>query len=197
MPLGERPRQTACRSRAGAARCYTGGVRVPESTLDGVDSRRHKAGGTWARRGFVVLLSGFVAAGLLGVLGVQTDVERAEEDGYELSLRYATTARSGLDVPWEVTVTRVGGFDKTIELAVTGAYFDIYESQAFIPEPSESARDADTLYLTFDAPDGDTFVLVYDAYIQPDRQVGEAGTISVVEDGARLASVDFRTRLLP
>jgi hypothetical protein len=162
-----------------------------------VDSRQPGSSATWARRGFVVVLSGFVGAGLLGVLGVRTDVGHAQEDGYELSLRYATTARAGLDVPWKVTVTRVGGFDNTIELAVTGAYFDIFESQAFIPEPSESTRDGDTLYLTFDAPDGDTFVVVYDAYIQPDRQVGEAGTISVVEDGKRLASVDFRTRLLP
>lgn len=145
----------------------------------------------------MVLLSGFVGAGLLGVLGVQTDVGHAEEDGYELSLRYATTARSGIDVPWEVTVTRVGGFDKEIELAVTGTYFDIFESQAFIPEPSEATRDGDTVYLTFDAPEGDTFVVAYDAYIQPDRQVGEAGTISVVEDGKRLAAVEFRTRLLP
>ena len=169
---------------------------MPESTLDEVESHQQDTG-VWVRRGILALLTAVVAAGLLGFLGVRTEVRQAEENGYQLSLRYASTARGGFDVPWEVTVTKDGGFDKTIELAVTGAYFDIYESQAFLPEPSESTRDGDTLYLTFEAPPGDTFVVAYDAYIQPDRQVGEAGTISVVEDGQRLASIDFRTRLLP
>lgn len=170
---------------------------MPDSTLEEVESRDQDAVGVWARRAILVVLAAIVGAGLLGLLGVQTELDQAEEDGYRLSLRYASTARAGFDVPWEVTVTREGGFDKTIELAVTGAYFTIYESQAFLPEPTESTRDADTLYLTFEAPPGDTFVVAYDAYIQPDRQVGEAGTISVVEDGQRLASVEFQTRLLP
>jgi hypothetical protein len=80
---------------------------------------------------------------------------------------------------------------------VTGDYFDIYETQGFTPEPSEATRDGDTLYLTFAAPPGDTFVLDYDAYIQPASQIGQDGTISVVEGSERLASVDFHTRLLP
>ena len=178
-------------------RCYTGTVRVPDSTLEPVDSRHQDSGGVWARRALVTLLAGIVGAGLFGLLGVQTDTMAAEEDGYELSLRYATTARAGFDVPWEVTVTSAGGFDQTLELAVTGDYFDIFETQGFAPEPSESTRDGDTLYLTFDAPLGDTFVLAYDAYIQPSSQIGKDGTISVVVDEERVASVDFQTRLLP
>jgi hypothetical protein len=178
-------------------RCYTGTVRVPESTLEPVDSRRHDVAGIWARRVFISLLAGVVVAGLFGFLGVRTDTAATEEAGYELSLHHATTARAGFDVPWEVTVTSAGGFDQTLELAVTGDYFDIYETQGFAPEPSESTRDGDTLYLTFEAPPGDTFVLAYDAYIQPSSQIGKDGTISVVVDDERVASVDFRTRLLP
>ena len=130
---------------------------------------------------------------------VRRDVEvvtGAQQD-YEVSLRHASLARAGFDVPWRVTVRRPGGFGQDLELAVTGDYFDIYETQGFAPEPSESTRDGDTLYLTFDAPEGDTFVLSYDAYIQPSSQIGRDGALSVVVDGARVATVEFRTRLLP
>ena len=170
---------------------------MPASTLDPVDARRRDEGGVWARRVFVVFLAALVGAGALGFLGDRTGVSTAETGDYELSLRHATTARAGLDVPWEVTVRRDGGFDQTLELAVTGDYFDIYETQGFTPEPSESTRDGETLYLTFEPPPGDTFVLAYDAYIQPASQIGRGGTLSVVEQGVEVVSVDFHTRLLP
>jgi hypothetical protein len=172
-------------------------VQVPASTLDPVDARRQDEGGVWARRAFVAFLAVLVGAGVLGLLGDRTDITTAEAGDYELSLRYATTARAGLDVPWEVTVTRDGGFEQTLELAVTGDYFDIDETQGFTPEPSEATRDGETLYLTFETPPGDTFVLAYDAYIQPASQIGRGGTLSVVEQDVELASVDFHTRLLP
>ena len=54
-----------------------------------------------------------------------------------------------------------------------------------------------TLYLTFDTPPADTFVLAYDAYIQPASQVGRSGTVAVVEDGRQVGSLDFQTTLLP
>jgi hypothetical protein len=40
-------------------------------------------------------------------------------------------------------------------------------------------------------------VVAYDAYIQPASQVGRDGTLSVVDDGHRVATVDFDTTLLP
>ena len=59
-------------------------------------------------------------------------------------------------------------------------------------------RDATTLYLTFDAPDGDVFTVDYDAYIQPSSQVGRDATVSVVDSELRpLVSVAIDTRLLP
>ena len=58
-------------------------------------------------------------------------------DGWTLSLEHAAVARAGLDVPFTATVTHDGGFEKTITLAVTGDYFDIYETQGFNPEPQQ------------------------------------------------------------
>jgi hypothetical protein len=140
----------------------------------------------------------FVAVGLSGFLGVHSTTATASESGYTVSLTYASVARPGLDVPWQVTVTSTNGFSDTLTLAVTGAYFDIYETQGFTPDPSKATRNGDTLYLTFDAPGGDTFVVNYDAYIQPASQRGSSGRVGVLTpDGRTVATVDFHTRLMP
>ncbi len=166
-------------------------------TIDGLETRAQGTVAIWSRRGFLALLVAFVLAGLAGLLGVRTATTSAREAGWSLSLRHASVARAGLDVPWEVTVTHEGGFGKEVTLAVTGDYFDIFETQGFTPDPSEATRDGDTLYLTFTAPPGDTFVVAYDAYIQPASQVGRDGTVSVLDHGESVASVDFDTTLLP
>ncbi len=172
-------------------------MEVPDSTLTGVEEREG-AGAVWGRRILLTALAAFVLVGLTGFLGVHTTTASAQEDGFRVSLKYASVARSGLDVPWTVTVTADGGFDDTVTLAVTGDYFDIFETQGFFPEPSSSVRNGTTLYLTFDSPGGDTFVVAYDAYVQPASQQGRDGTVGVVtSDGDTVAVVEFRTRVLP
>lgn len=171
---------------------------MPESTLTGFETRSQERVAAWGRRAVLTLLLAIVVAGASGLLGVWTSTGSAVGDGYALSVKYASIARAGLDVPWQVTVTREGGFDKTITLAVTGDYFDIYETQGFTPEPSAMVRDAETLFLTFDAPEGDTFTVDYDAYIQPSSQRGASATVALVDaDLEPIASVDIDTLLLP
>jgi hypothetical protein len=171
---------------------------VPESTLEGLESQRQDVVGARWRRAFLVVLALVVAAGLAGLLGVRDATVQADDDGWSLRLHYAAIARSGLDVPFTVTVRHEGGLGKQVTLALTGDYLDIYETQGFHPEPSATSRDADTLYLTFDTPpEGDTLTVSYDAYIQPASQVGRAATLGVLDDGRRVAVVDFHTRLLP
>ncbi len=80
---------------------------------------------------------------------------------------------------------------------MTGDYFDIYESQGLLPNPSDSTRDGDRFYLTFAAPPGRTFVVTYDAYIQPSAQLGRAGAVAVLDRGGVVARIPFRTVLLP
>ena len=68
-----------------------------------------------------------------------------------------------------------------------GDYLDIYETQAFHPEPSASMRDATTLFLEFDPPpSGEVFVVAYDAYIQPGSQLGKDGGVAVVDQGVQI-----------
>jgi hypothetical protein len=138
-----------------------------------------------------------VAADLLSLLGVRTSTTSAQRDGYSLTLHYPSVARAGLDTPWQVTVTHRGGFGKQVTLAVSGSYFNIFETQGFHPEPADETRDAQTLYLTFTAPPGDTFVVDFDAYIQPSSQQGRSATLAVVDGGTPVVSLDYHTRLWP
>jgi hypothetical protein len=151
----------------------------------------------WLRRAMLSAMALVVAADLLSLLGVRTSSVSANENGYDLSLHYPSVARAGLDTPWQVTVTHPGGFGKQLTLAVTGDYFNIFETQGFHPEPADETRDAHTLYLTFTAPPGDTFVVDFDAYIQPASQQGRSATLAVMNGGTPAVSVDFDTRLMP
>lgn len=173
-------------------------MRLPESTIDDEQSASQTRTSVMVRRAVLVLFLLFVVAGAVGLLGVHSTTASTSENGWTLELEYAEVARGGLDVPWEVTVEREGGFDGPITLALTGDYLDIYETQAFHPEPSASMRDATTLFLEFDPPpSGEVFVVAYDAYIQPGSQLGKDAGVAVVDQGVQTARVEFTTRLLP
>jgi hypothetical protein len=145
----------------------------------------------------LVAMALVVAVALTSFLGVHTSTATTHRDGYTMTLRYPGVARAGLDVEWQVTLTHPGGFGKEVTLGVTGDYFDIFETQGFHPEPSDETRDGHTLYLTFEAPPGNTFVVYYDAYIQPASQEGKSARVAVIDHGAPAAWIDYRTRLLP
>jgi hypothetical protein len=151
----------------------------------------------WGRRGFLLLLTLVVVADLFGLLGVHTAARTASGGGYQLTLYYPAVGRAGLDVRWHAEVRRPGGFGKQLELAVTADYYDIFESQGLWPQPSSMTRDGRLVYLTFDPPKGDTFMLDFDTYVQPASQVGRTARIAVYENGDERVGLDFTTRLLP
>jgi hypothetical protein len=140
-----------------------------------------------------------VLAALGSLLGVHTSTASTRENGWTLSLRYPHMARAGLDVQWQATVTHPGGLGKEVTLAITGDYFNIFETQGFHPQPADETRDASTLYLTFTAPPGNTFVVDFDTYVQPASQAGRAATLSVVDNATftPVTSVHFSTHLAP
>ncbi len=149
------------------------------------------------RRLFLGLVLLLVVLGLTGWLGVRTSERTSSAGGYRLSVRYPSHARGGLDVVWQVRVSRPGGLGRQVVLALTGDYLDIFETQGFHPEPRSETRDADRLVLTFDSQGGDTFVVDYDAYIQPASQVGRDATVALLVQGRRVASVSYTTHLVP
>jgi hypothetical protein len=153
----------------------------------------------WFRRGFLTLLLVVVVAAFAGLLGVRSrTVHASARDGsVTLDVHYAQVARAGLDVPFEVTVRRAGGFDDDIVLTISKSYLDLFDLNSQDPEPSDSTASAATAIWTFTPPPGDTFVLSLDMQVQGGRHWGRAGAVSVVEDGRPVARAAFKTWLAP
>lgn len=157
----------------------------------------------WHRRVGVGALTLIVIAAATGMLGVHSRHVSATADGYTLTVTYAGVARPGLDVPLRIELMAAepfadGPLNDEIVLAITGSYFDIFETQGFHPEPSATTGDGTTLSLTFDPPPaGSTFAVDYDAYIQPASQRGASAVISLLIDDQPVVSTSFSTFLFP
>jgi hypothetical protein len=173
-----------------------------DSTLTDIPAPGRSMVSRVASRSFIVLLLLVCIAGAVGILGGHTSTAVSTRNGYHLKLSYPGTARPGLDAFWELQVTHPGGFRGQITIAVTGAYFDLFETQGFYPTPSATTRDDEFVYMTFTAPPkGDTFKVMYDAYIQPyiepNHLLGQTATVSLMNHGHIADSIHFTTWLLP
>lgn len=72
----------------------------------------------------------------------------------------------------------------------------MFEQQGFHPDASASTSQGSDVLLTFDTPKtGDTFVVDFDAYVQPADQSGKVGRVAVVRGADRIVEVSFRTIL--
>ncbi|HEX5510906.1 MAG TPA: hypothetical protein VFX41_04275 [Actinomycetales bacterium] len=168
---------------------------VTDSTVADV---RQRALSPWRRRVPAILLGLFVVAGAVGLLGVRSTTATSEENGYRLTLDYASVTRTGQDSMWRLRVDADEPLSDDIVVRVTADYFDIWEHQGWYPEPSDVQRDGRFLYLTFaPPPSGNTFVVDLDAYIQPASQIGRSAQVALMVDGRPTAPIDFTTRVLP
>lgn len=144
------------------------------------------------------MLALVVLAGLFGFLGDRVGVvERAGPEGHQLRLEYAETSRPGLDVPFEIRLTKPEGLDPEVTLAITGDYLDLYETQGWYPEPTEQTRDGEWVYLTFATEGQPVMVIDFDAYLQPNAVRPRSGQLAVVVDGLPVDPLSFRTFLFP
>lgn len=150
------------------------------------------------RRGVLAVLVLVVLAGAAGLLGVRTATATTDAEGWSMRLEYPQVARAGLDTTWRVSVRHPGGFGgEPIVLAVSARYFDIFETQAFHPEPSATTSDGRMIFLSFDPPAGDRFAVDYDAYIQPASQLGRRAQLWLMDGPQPRLRLSYRTWLLP
>jgi hypothetical protein len=170
---------------------------VNDSTLADVQRpqlrRRARAG----RRAVLSLVAVLVLAGATTLLGVRTSTASTSDGEWSMQVRYPQIARAGLDVVWQVRIEHPGGFREPIQLAVNASYFDIFETQGFHPEPSKTTRDGSLLYLEFDPPPGDVFLVDYDAYIQGSSQLGRRGEVHLMDKDQKRLTITYRTWLAP
>jgi hypothetical protein len=172
-------------------------MRSSTSTLRDVVTADEGAGPVWGRRVGVFALLVLVILGGSGLLGVRSRTVDASEGGYTLHVTYPQTARAGLDVPWRAHVHHAGGFPGDLTLAISTDYFRMFETQGFYPDADSSSNDGTFVYLTFSKPDGEDFVLDFDAYIQPAAQLGKPATVRVIIGGSVVVQTHLKTWLLP
>jgi hypothetical protein len=183
----------------------TGGpmtVASDDSTVTGVAAHEGSRLSHWASRGFVLALFLICTAGGVGLLGGHTSRAVGAGGGYDLFLTYPGTARPGLDTLWELKVVHQGGFKGQITVAVTASYFDLFETQGFYPTPSETTRDDSYVYMKFTPPPhGDTFIVMFDAYLQPyvapTNLLANDAVVALISHGKRVASIDYTTFVFP
>ena len=151
------------------------------------------------RRVFVVLLGVFLLLGALGFYGVRKTSASAAGGGYEVSVDYASVSRPGVATPWSFEVRRPGGFPDGVTVAVTSAYFDVFDENGLGPAPAEETTDGDLTVWRFAPTPSDTLSVSFDARIEPGVQLTTAkGELSVLgPDGQPAVTVAFRTFVMP
>jgi hypothetical protein len=151
----------------------------------------------WRRAGLVLLVL-FVIAGAIGVFGTRTSEAAASAGGYTVTVTYPKASRPGHAVRYEVEVKHPGGFDGPIRMRLLSSYFDLFDENSFNPDPDTSTTNGDYDLYEFTPPGGDTFVLSSDTRVEPARQRGEAGEVSVLDGSGRpVVTVRYQTRIFP
>lgn len=173
---------------------------VHPDTPDGRRRMRHRRLTSWLTSLVLAAVMGSAVldgVGLLEVWGVDTATVAAKGPGAtELEVRYATVTRPALATPLEIVVTRPGGFDDDVELAVDVDYLELFDLNGVIPGPNAERSDDGRVIWTFDAPEGDTLRVVYEARIEPGVQLEERrGVVSLLEAGEVVATVRFSTKV--
>jgi hypothetical protein len=170
----------------------------PTSTDTGLVRDPSRIGrAAWGRRALVVVLAVFLAIAATGAFDPSEEEASASGGGYELEVSYPSTSRGGLDTPLRIRVRRPGGFEGPVELAVRNSWLDIFDQEGIEPEPSSSTADPDRVIWEFDPPPGEELEVRVTLSLRPAVRSGEQGSISVLEQGRDLATVEFDTRVVP
>lgn len=149
------------------------------------------------RQAALGLLALLVLLGLTGTLGVRSrTVTAVGGDGMEARLTYPQVARPALAVPYELVVTKRGGFDQPVEVRVTLGFLESFDENGVNPEPAESTTDGDDVVWTFDPPPGEDLTLSLDTRVEPGVQWRRRGT-TTVSTGTELVSFDHSMWILP
>jgi hypothetical protein len=156
--------------------------------------------GVWIRRVFLTLLAVIVVLALFGFFGVHSRSVAATSGNGDLRIEvhYAQVARAGLAVPFDVTVTRRGGFSGDVSVAVSSRYLELFDRNSVDPEPAGGRSNDRTTTWRFDEPHSSTFVMTIDMQVQAGQHFGRSGFVTVRDDGdGTVAHATFKTWLAP
>lgn len=145
----------------------------------------------------VVGLGVIDAVGWFNPYGVDSATRTASGGGYELAVLYPAVSRPALASPLQIDVTRLGGFDGPITIAITQDYLTLWDENGLVPAPAAETTRGPWVDWEFDPPAGDTLTVFYDARIEPAAQSGKSGAVAVVEGGQNVVEVEFDTQVRP
>lgn len=173
---------------------------VHPDTADGRSRIRTRRFTTLLTSVLLAVVIGSAALDGLGVVDVwgvdTTTVTDVGPGSTRLTVRYASVTRPALATPFEIVVTRPGGFDTEVELAVDVGYLELFDLNGIIPAPSGERSDDGRVLWTFDPPEGDTLRVVYEARVEPGAQFEERrGVVSLMEGGSPALTVRFATKV--
>ncbi|MFY9488490.1 MAG: hypothetical protein WAP35_07345 [Solirubrobacterales bacterium] len=151
----------------------------------------------WLRRAATTALFVFLLLGAASVFGVRDGDISATGGGYKLTVHHAEMTRPGLDTPWSVRVERSAGFDGPIELRTTAAYFELFDENGYTPAPDAIRKDGKYVVMEFARPEGNELVVSFDGRTSPAVQSGSSAETAILEDGAPVVAVNYRTRVMP
>jgi hypothetical protein len=145
----------------------------------------------------VMALAVLDAFGVTQIYGVRSAEVSATGGGFRLEVQYGAVSRPALATPFEIRVTRRGGFDGPLTIGVDRHYLKLWDANGLFPAPSAETGDAEMIQWEFDPPGGDELVVTYDARIEPAAQTGRNGFVAILVDGEPVVSVDFETQVRP
>jgi hypothetical protein len=152
----------------------------------------------WLRRLGATVLVLFVVAGAIGAFGTRTTTKTVEGNGYRVTVTYPSHSRPGHAVRFKVAIHADQGFTDPIRIRMAATYFELFDENAFDPDADAQTMDPQYSYLEYGPPPGNDFLISSDTRIEPSRQRGESGSVSVLDDqGTPLVTVGFRTRIWP
>lgn len=169
------------------------------STLPAVVSNDRVRRARNLRRAGLLVLALFVLAGATGLLGTRTSDTTVRGGGYELTVTYPRISRPGHAVKVQVQVRKEGGFEeRPVQVRYTTDYFQMFDENSFTPQPDAETADPEFTLDEFSPPPGDVLVITVDTRVEPARQRGEDGQVSILDDsGAPVLTASFSTRLWP
>ena len=145
----------------------------------------------------IALMLVVVALAATGVLGQRTATEVGAGGGYQLTVTFPSVVRPGLDVRWNIIVTNPAGFGKSLSIAVSRHYFDIFDLNALRPDADSAISNGESVIYTWDSPPGTEFEFSLDAYAEYGEHFGLDGFTSIVDQGRSVVTVRYHTRWVP
>ena len=156
------------------------------STAPDDDGHAAQRRGLIGRRAFLGAMVVFVAAGMLGLLGVKSGTVDGSDGPVSASVRFGRIARGGVAVPFAINVTSPGGFTGPVDITVDQSYLDLFDHNGIEPGPDATTADGTTVTWTFERPPGTEFTVTLDVRIGPSVQWGRTGHTVVEAEGRRI-----------